>query len=282
MPTNTYSDQFKPSLILGIPPLSLLMNSVYLTKYQEDYHHNGSHMSQVSPDVHSNDEVIESGFFYELQTANNENSPTIRPVKVNGGKQYTGSFLIEPNLGARGVAIVMYKEVLVDKVTQVYCNVRVLPYSTTGDIISSNGKSSILVVDLPKNDIVKLNITLTPSNTGEILYKTHKTKVSLTHINPDDKNALTRELEFELAKMTAHIMGSILDVVPHSKTLPPSEFTSDYQITFPAPGNSVLKKSLLGVALIGNSIIDLTGVIAVGDINTDWQYAGDFLDRVLN
>ncbi len=276
--TTTYADNFKPAKLFGVPPLSYLTNSIYLSKTQEDYNLSGTHMSEVDANPHSDQDEVQSEFFYSLETANTSIAPTVRPVEVKGKLDFTQCFLIEPTLNSTGVAVVMIKEFK----NTVYCNIRVLPYSKVGEITSTSKGSSKLVVNFPKTDIVKLNVTLVPSNTGEGLYKTHKTEVQLENITPDTQVGLTRELEFEVAKFASQICASMLEIVPDKESKVSSEFTSHYVVSFPEPENVVLPELLLGVGLIGCSVIDITGAMAVGEINTDWRYAGGLIAEVLN
>lgn len=279
--TNPYADQFKPALLFGIPPLSTIVSRIYLSKNLEEYDVSGSHMSEVDSDGKSTDEQLDSGFYYALETANVAVCPTVRPVSVKGKDTFKYCYLIEPTLGATGIAVVMFEESKADSTTEIFCNLRVMPYSTFTEVLSSNSGSTTPQVEIPKSDLIKLNITLAPSDTGEVLYKTKSCEVNLESITSNDTVVLEREFEFELAKFAAQICGSFLDIAPANTSDETQVYTSNYSMKMPDLSDNLLKETLLGVGLIGSASIDLTGTIAVGNITPDWRFAGLFIGEVL-
>lgn len=281
--SNTYADQFKPALLFGIPRLSNITSNIYLSKNLEQYAGNNSHMAQVSSTGKSNDKEGTSGFYYALETANPAVCPTVRPVSVIGKKEFTNCFLIEPALGATGITVLMFAESQANGINEIYCNLRVLPYSTFMEVLDSKQSTSTAVpgINIPKTDVIKLNVTLTPSDTGEALYRTNSCEVNLETTGENDKIALAREFEFELAKFVAQICSSMLHIAPAKSSDKMKAFTSNYHMKLEEQTDSVLKETLLGAGLIGCSATDLTGVIAIRNITPDWRFAGLFISEVL-
>lgn len=277
----TYTGQFKPALLFGIPPLKTLGTRMYMTKLQEDYNINGAQMVEVSPNVLSNNTNTDTGFCYQLETANSTVAPTVRPVDVKGKESYKYNFLIEPKLGATGVAVVMFQEAKINGTSMVHCNIRVLPFSTCSQLHSIKNETGKLVIDIPTEGVVKLNVTIAPSNTGEVLYKTQKTDLVLTGITEADKVILSRELNFEISKLVAQISGSMLQIIP-SKEENKSGFTSNYAALLPNVDSTTIKELILGVGIIGNAAIDLVGEVVVRQIDSDWRFSGQFIEEVLN
>ena len=80
-----------------------------------------------------------------------------------------------------------------------YCNVRILPLSTLSEVASPEIDSKLLTINLEKSKcILKTDITITPSNTGEAQYAVHDVDVSAISelVSQNEIIELKRELEF--------------------------------------------------------------------------------------
>lgn len=277
-----YSDQFKPAILYGVSPLNELLKNTYLTRVPEEYNVNGHHMSAVSPDEQSNaGQHGLSSFFFRLNTNDNGVSSIVRPVEIKGKLNYSNCFVIEQNPGAVGLAVVMLQDFKSDKQNNVYCNIRYLPFTQFKDILSNGLGTSFPLVEIPSHDVIKLNITLTASNTGELLFRTFKTQVNADGISPENKLKLVKELEFSLANSIAQVCISLLTLKPGEEEQK-KKYSSNYSVLMPSIGEKSLKEIILGVCLIGNLSSAHAGEIVVGNINDQWGHANSFIYKVVH
>ena len=266
----SYSNDLKPAKILNLPNLIELANRIYLTRNSDV-----TYYSQKEPGSNA------QRYVFGLETSDIDVKPTARIVQViNKNKKYTGyeSFLIEPKSGCKGIAIVMIKE---DDNKNFFCNVRTLPLTQLKDIVAVDTKSDTLTVNLGSVDlIIKVDVTITPSNTGEALYFTHDVSVGdvAQFISPDEILTLTKDLEFHGAKIAAHFCQEMLDIVLAEEGKTPVPLTDEYILSLP---NNILKELLVASTIIGNVALEITGVNAIKDINRDWEKASQFIGYML-
>lgn len=84
---------------------------------------------------------------------------------------------------------------------------RVSPFSTLSDIAEQAADSRLLAVNLEKSKcILKIDITITTSNTGEALYSVHDIDLNAITdlVTTGEIIDLKRELEFQGSKLIAH------------------------------------------------------------------------------
>lgn len=266
----SYSNDLKPAKILNVYSLQELANRIYITRNKDL-----SYYSQKEQDSNAK-RVI-----FELETSNLDIKPTARIVQVmNKNKKLSGyeCFLIEPKAGCKGIAIVMLKE---DDNKNFFCNVRILPLTMLSDIATVDTKSDFLTVNTGSVDLIlKVDITITPSNTGEALYFTHDVNTGNIEniISNDDILNLKKDLEFHGAKIAAHFCQEILDIVLAEEGTTPIPLTNDYILSLPP---NVLKELLISTAIIGSVALEITGVNAIKDINKDWEKASQFVGYML-
>lgn len=264
-----YSDEIKPAQILNITPLEELTDRIYLSK-DNDY----AYFSSKKPENNTTRSV------FTLETSDINTQPTIRGVNcINKNKKYASyvSFVIETKEKSKGIVIVLLK---LDEAKTFYCNCRILPFNTLNDIAEREFDSKLLTVNLERADaIVKTDITITPSNTGEALYSTHDVDVnSLSELITDgEMTDLRRELEFQGAQLIAHFCQEMLEIVLSESTVSVSNnllFSEDYIIKLP---NNQLKDLLLSTTINGCICTEIVGEMAIKDINRDWIGATSFI-----
>lgn len=209
--STSYAEQFKPAQILGAQTLNEFANNSYLQERKEGYDAAGmpilySSNSPTEPDLNS---------LYRLDTLQVNVQPVIRPVEVSGKTDFQ-SFLIELQDNCTGLTLVMLQE----SDGAVFCNVRLLPFSTLEQLLNPTAsKSGLLKIKLPVHNIIKLNVTLKASNVGEVLYQTHKTDITLDDLSDDDRLKLKARLELNAAKSIAHYVSQMLTPTPPPQTV---------------------------------------------------------------
>ncbi|MFK7796598.1 MAG: hypothetical protein AB8E82_04030 [Aureispira sp.] len=203
-----YADTFKRAMVFGAPTIDDLSNRTYLTQHQEEYDNNGNQKARYLALAETADSDMSS--FFTLETA--DAKLNLRQVTVKEKENYK-AYLVEQEWNARGICIVLIDE---EDNGEAYCNIRYLPYSTLKDIFFKE-MSGQIIVRLPKVNIIKLNVTLKLSNTGEVLYRTNKTEIYLENVTDNDCVKLQQQLEFEGAQEIAHFVGQIFEITPSDR-----------------------------------------------------------------
>jgi hypothetical protein len=274
-----YSSTTKPAKILNLESLNDLNERLYLTKNSEI-----NYLDTKSADPKKTEHNSER-FVFNLQTSDINIQPSIRLVNCisRGGKRYNHfqSFVVEPKDKSTGIAIIMVK---LDDPKVFYCNVRILPFTTLSEIAVPDYDSNLLTVNLEKSKwVLKTDITITPSDTGEAQYSVHDVDVSAISdlASQDEIVELKRELEFQASKLIAHYFQEILSIIVNET--PPSGSKSliipdDYILTLPP---NQLKEMLSASAVSACIALEITGYNVVKDINRDWRAAAAFINYLL-
>ncbi|MDH6250312.1 hypothetical protein M2347_000039 [Chryseobacterium sp. H1D6B] len=269
-----YSNEVKPAKILNLRSLRELNESFYLLRNSDT-----AYFSIKKPENNINRVV------FNLQTSNINIQPTVRLVScVNKNKKYGSyqSFVVEPKDKSTGIVVVMMK---LDDQKAFYCNVRMLPLSTLNDIADKEADSKILTVNLEKaSTVLKTDITIVPSDTGEALYSTHDVDVNAISdlVTNDELTELKRELEFQGAKLIAHYCQEILEVIINETaantpiTVP--LLSEDYILQLPS---NKLKELLSANAIIGDLCVEIIGSNVIQNLNRDWTAASSFISYIL-
>lgn len=272
-----YTSEKKPAKILQLPRLVELTNRIYLSR-EEDF----SNYSFKHQDSNAN------RYVFSLETADIDLKPTIRIVHVKN-KRHTGqqSFVIEPQHDCRGVVVMTIKE---DKDhNEFHCNIRILPYTKLNTIADKEQKEGphktglhdILTVNLPKDEpILKLDITVSPSNTGEALYTIHDLDIKQIEdrISKDEALQLKKDLELHGAKIVAHFWQEVIEILLDQKTDRVDHISDNYTLKLPA---NALKDILVSATILANVCLEITGVNAVKESNKDWEKASQFVGYMI-
>ncbi|RQO37795.1 hypothetical protein DBR39_12965 [Chryseobacterium sp. KBW03] len=274
-----YSSTTKPAKILNLENLNDLNERLYLTRSSDI-----SYFDTKSADVKKTEHNAERAVF-NLQTSNINIQPAIRLVNCinRGNKRYNHfqSFVVEPIDRSTGIAVIMVK---LDDPKAFYCNVRILPFTTLNEIAVSDLDSKLLTINLEKAKwILKTDITITPSDTGEAQYSVHDVDVAAISelVSQEEIIELKRELEFQASKLIAHYFQEILSIVvnenpPNNGRLP--VIPDDYILTLPP---NQLKEMLSATAISACIALEITGYNVVKDINHDWKAAAAFINYLL-
>ncbi len=202
----SFSNTFKPAILFGTPTLDQLSNQIFVKENKEAFDKNNHQLTYSNLPYDTIPDVPDAMSVYTLETSKLGVRPNIRCVSVRGKKEYTHSYLFEAETNDRGLAVIMLKENNADN--QIYCNVRILPYSTlTQVLVNTSGEQ--MEINIPKSNIVKLNVTLKPSTTGEVLYRTHKTEVDLQNTSEAEADQIRQNLELNGAKYVAYYASMI-------------------------------------------------------------------------
>lgn len=204
----SYAKSFKPSIVYGMPTSAEMANQVFLAEQEEVYDSNQNQMQYSSLGYDETSGNPDAMSIFVLKTKDTGVQPNLRPVTVRGKSDFTHSFLIEAAPNTIGVSILLLKQV--DNENEIYCNVRYLPYSTLSDITTDTA-GDIIQVTLPDTNIVKLNVTLKPTTTGEVLFRTHKTEVDLENTTNEEVIRLKGYLEIDGANTVAFLASQILE-----------------------------------------------------------------------
>ncbi|MCJ7932669.1 MAG: hypothetical protein MUW56_03275 [Chryseobacterium sp.] len=270
-----YSIETKPAQILNLRSLKELNDSLYLTR--------NSDKAYLDPDPKKNDNNIDR-IVFGLQTSSINIQPVIRPVNcINKLKKYSGyqSFVIEPKDKSTGIAVIMIK---MDENTRFYCNVRTLPLSTLSEIAMPEQDSKFLTINLDKSRcVLKTDITITASNTGEALYSVHDVDVSGISdlVTPDEVIEIKRELEFQGSKLIAHYFQEILSIVVNETPANHGKLPvipDDYILHLP---QDQLKEMISANAISGCLALEIAGSNVIKDLNRDWTAASAFIGYLL-
>lgn len=273
-----YSSVTKPAKILNLESLDDLNERLYLLKSNEI-----SYLDTKSSEPKKTEHNSER-FVFNLQTSDINIQPSLRLVNCIGrvGKRYNHfqSFVVEPKDKSTGIAVIMVK---LDDPKVFYCNVRILPLTTLNEIAVPDYDSKLLTINLERSKcVLKADITITPSNTGEAQYSVHDVDVSAISdlVTQDEMVALKRELEFQASKLIAHYFQEILSIIVNevpsgSKSL---IIPDDYILTLPP---HQLKEMLTASAISACIALEITGYNVVKDLNRDWKSASAFINYLL-
>ncbi|WP_395974490.1 hypothetical protein [Chryseobacterium cucumeris] len=273
-----YSSVTKPAKILNLESLDDLNERLYLLKSNEI-----SYLDTKSSEPKKTEHNSER-FVFNLQTSDINIQPSLRLVNCigRGGKRYNHfqSFVVEPKDKSTGIAVIMVK---LDDPKVFYCNIRILPLTTLNEIAVPDYDSKLLTINLERSKcVLKADITITPSNTGEAQYSVHDVDVSAISdlVTQDEMVALKRELEFQASKLIAHYFQEILSIIVNevpsgSKSL---IIPDDYILTLPP---HQLKEMLTASAISACIALEITGYNVVKDLNRDWKSASAFINYLL-
>ncbi|QRA41837.1 hypothetical protein [Chryseobacterium cucumeris] len=273
-----YSSVTKPAKILNLESLDDLNERLYLLKSNEI-----SYLDTKSSEPKKTEHNSER-FVFNLQTSDINIQPSLRLVNCigRGGKRYNHfqSFVVEPKDKSTGIAVIMVK---LDDPKVFYCNIRILPLTTLNEIAVPDYDSKLLTINLERSKcVLKADITITPSNTGEAQYSVHDVDVSAISdlVTQDEMVALKRELEFQASKLIAHYFQEILSIIVNevpsgSKSL---IIPDDYILTLPP---HQLKEILTASAISACIALEITGYNVVKDLNRDWKSASAFINYLL-
>lgn len=273
-----YSSATKPAKILNLESLNDLNERLYLTRSNDILY-----LNPKSTDIKKSDHS--ERFVFNLQTSDINIQPSIRLVScINRlGKRYNHfqCFVVEPKDQSTGIAVIMVK---LDDPKAFYCNVRILPLSTLSEVASPEIDSKLLTINLEKSKcILKTDITITPSNTGEAQYSVHDVDVSAISelVSQNEIIELKRELEFQASKLIAHYFQEILSIIVNETTPnngTPTVIPDDYVLTLPS---NQLKEMLSASAISACIALEITGYNVVKEINRDWRSAAAFINYLL-
>jgi hypothetical protein len=273
-----YSSVTKPAKILNLESLDDLNERLYLLKSNEI-----SYLDTKSAEPKKTEHNSER-FVFNLQTSDINIQPSLRLVNCigRGGKRYNQfqSFVVEPKDKSTGIAVIMVK---LDDPKVFYCNVRILPLTTLNEIAVPDYDSKLLTINLERSKcVLKADITITPSNTGEAQYSVHDVDVSAISdlVTQDEMVALKRELEFQASKLIAHYFQEILSIIVNEvpSGSKPLMIPDDYILTLPP---HQLKEMLTASAISACIALEITGYNVVKDLNRDWKSASAFINYLL-
>lgn len=272
-----YSSVTKPAKILNLESLSDLNERLYLIRA-----HDSSYLDTKSTD-HKKAENNAERFVFNLQTSDINIQPTIRLVNCKSLRKYTNyqCFVVEPKEKATGIAVVMIK---LDDPKAFFCNVRILPLTALSDIAAPETDSKLLTINLEKAKwILKTDITITPSDTGEALYSVHDVDVSAVSdlITNEQTVELKRELEFQVSRLVAHYFQQILRIIANEgaeNSTKNTLFPSEYILKLP---QDQLKEMLSANAISACIALEAVGYTVVQDLNRDWRAAAAFINYLL-
>lgn len=274
-----YSTVIKPAKILNLQSLNELNERIYLTKSTDTLY-----LDTKSTEPKRTEHNAER-FVFNLQTSNINIQPSVRMVNCIGknGRKYNNyqCFAVEPKDKSTGIAVIIVK---LDDPKVFYCNVRILPLNVLSDIAVPDHDSKLLTINLEKSKcVLKTDITIIPSDTGEALYSVHDVDVSAISdmVTPDDVIELKRELEFQVSKLIAHYFQEILNIIVNE---PPANhpklrvIPDDYILTLP---NDQLKEMLSASTISACIALESVGYSVIKDLNRDWQAAAAFINYLL-
>ncbi|MFY1046121.1 hypothetical protein [Chryseobacterium sp. GP-SGM7] len=265
-----YSTETKPAKILNFRSLKEINESLLITRSSD-----AEYFSIKKPE-NNNDRVS-----FSLTTSDINIQPVIRQVVcTNKGKRYNNykSFVIEPKSKSTGIVVIMIK---LEEQETFFCNLRILPLNKLSDIADTEVDSKLLTLNLEKSKyILKTDITVTSSNTGEPLYSVHDVDVNATSdlVTQNEIIELKRELEFQGAKLIAHYFQEIVDIIlkENSNTTGKTPLIPDeYYLSLP---NNQLKEIISANAIAGCIALEIVGANVIKDLNRDWTSAAAYIE----
>lgn len=267
-----YSNETKPAKILNLRTLKELNESFYLTRNADS-----NYFSIKKPENNSDRAV------FGLQTSDYNIAPTIRPVIcVNKSKRYNSyqCFAVEPKDKSTGIAVIMIK---LEDQYNFMCNVRTLPLNSLSDIADPEADTKFLTVNLERSKcVLKTDITITASNTGEPMYAVHDVDVNAINdlVTQSEIVELKRELEFQGAKLIAHYFQEILEIIASENPAGGKTplIPDNYIMNLPP---DQLKEMMAANAIAGCLCLEIIGSNVIRDLNRDWTSAGAFIGYLL-
>ncbi len=268
----SYYNVTKPAKILNLPSLKELNDNIYLSRTQDN-----EYFSIKTP-ANNTDRAV-----FTVGTSDINIQPMVRKVNCVKGKRSLNyqSFVMEPKDKAMGIVVIMIK---LEDQQAFLCNVRILPLSTLSDIAEPETDSQLLTVNLEKSKcVLKTDITITASNTGEALFSVHDVDVNGISdlVTPDEIVELKRELEFQGARLIAHYFQEVLEIIVNdnpSNTTKASVIPDDYILNLPP---DALKEIMSASAITGSIALEITGSNVIRDLNRDWTAASNFIGYLL-
>jgi hypothetical protein len=222
----SYASSFKAAKVRGGPTLQELRNQFYISQHKEVIHPKG--WPQYMGDVHelnetgfSTDEFDKMSDIFKLEPADPLGRMEFRQVKlVNSGQDGDLTFLVNSDIESRGLVTITIGPIP-DNDKQSKCNIRVLPFSKYSELLQPpyHGDKYPRLL-LPKDNIIKLDVTLEYTDLGEVRYRTRGTEVTVENMDDEQKMALKRILEYEGAEMVSSFLR-LLPVRKNSHTTEP-------------------------------------------------------------
>lgn len=268
-----YSNETKPAKILNLGSLDDVCENLYLTSAQDTAYYS------MKKAENNSDRVV-----FSLQTSDIKIAPQVRQIIcLNKNKKYNGyqSFLIEPKDKSTGIVIIIIKQ---EEQQIAFCNVRILPLSTLSDIAEPEADSKLLTVNLQKSKcILKVDITITKSNTGEALYSVHDIDLNAIAnlVTTDEIINLKRELEFQGSKLIAHYFQEILSLELNDNPANSGKLSVIPDDYIAQLSSDKLKKMITANAINGCIALEIVGSNVIQDLNRDWTAAGAFIGYIL-
>ncbi|MEZ0004686.1 hypothetical protein ABH942_000029 [Flavobacterium sp. 28YEA47A] len=256
-----YYEELKPAKSPNLQPLEELLDKVHLSKELDTKYY--------STKVENNIERL----VFRMGTGNINIVPTVRLVScVKKGKRKDSyqSFVIETKEKSTGIAVVLMKS---EDNEVFHCNIRILPLNNLNDIAEVEADSKLLTVNLEKSKIVlKTDITISQSETGQALYSVHDVDVSKISdlVTEAEVVGLSNELKYIGARLVAHYFQNVMNFFNH-----------DGKHTSVLPSDK-LKELLLANVMAGCIVIELVGSSVIQDLNKDWKAAQSFTAYLLD
>ncbi len=202
-----YSNQFKPALQLGSPSLAEWTEGFYARLLQEKVDAAGEHYLRLGRGVASDPTLNR---VIQLQTAVPGFTPNCRDVEVTGKKGYT-ALCYEGGANQQGLFVYLLRSIDVGgNASEVYINVRYLPYAILTDLVVGTAKGGLLEIRLPETDIAKLNVTMRLSALQEPEFRTFKTEVIFENLPTAAQQEIESQLNFQAASVSAYLGYQIL------------------------------------------------------------------------
>ncbi len=262
-----FAEEFKPAIILGGPRLEEMDNNVFVELQNERFNDCRDRLLYMDGPSQLNDETRD---VFTLVTKDPSVKPIVHLVEAADVKEnYDQAYVIEPENGATGIALVLLKETR-NSHSEIYVNTYFLPFSTFSQIVV-DPLSSPIRVNVKQDARVKLQVTVRPSATGEATFKTHDTEVRLPQTSEDDIDKLKTKLQFETAKEITHFVSQLLKFEPraeitHQTHLHPQLFSASFIANSWWTRN---RRTLLTVSVVGSLVTATIGAgIVIGGIAT--------------
>ena len=239
--SNGFDSLMKPAFVRNAPNAVDWSDRFYMTAFNESYDSQGMAMVHTAPRAVGDEENA----VLQLQTPVSGFTPNFRQVEIAGKKDYTG-FVIEAGHGVPGIFVYYTKPVgTVKGAAQAYVNLRFMPFATLASISDGTAKSGMMVIDLPKDDILKLNVTLEASVAGEPTFSTHKTEALFDGLSEDTIDGMMVQMNSMAANVVAvvgcqnlHLMGQ----------WPPANASAEMEVECCGPtGKKILCTTLVAV-----------------------------------
>ncbi|WP_141137879.1 hypothetical protein [Actibacterium lipolyticum] len=153
------------------------------------------------------------GTIVQLQTPISGFTPNFREVEVVGKKGFKA---LCAEGGANQLGVFVYLVQTVDAgggKSETYVNSRYMPYAMLTDLITATSATGLLQIRIPDTDVVKLNVTLRASPTGEPEFRTHKTEVKFENLPVATQQQIEAQLNFQSASISAFTAYQVLSTL---------------------------------------------------------------------